>query len=102
MNKLTATQIALFLGAVSLCLILGALGFEYIGGYPPCEMCMWQRYPHYAAVVVGLIGGLLLTMNVLPQNLAKPIALLALLLVTATGLIGIYHAGVEWHFWAGP
>jgi disulfide bond formation protein DsbB len=102
MNRLSAAQVALFLGVVSAVLILGALGFQYIGGYPPCEMCMWQRYPHFGAIVVGLGGGLLLTMGALPQSLAKPVAILTLLLVAATGLIGVYHAGVEWHWWAGP
>lgn len=99
---MTATRIAILLGLVSLALILGALGFQYIGGYPPCEMCMWQRYPHFAAIVIGLIGGLLLQANVLPSSLAKPVAWLALLCVAATGVIGVYHAGVEWRWWAGP
>jgi disulfide bond formation protein DsbB len=99
---MTATRIALALGLVSLALILGALGFQYIGGYPPCEMCMWQRYPHFAAIVIGLGGGLLLQMNMLPHSLAKPVAGLAMLCVAATGAIGVYHAGVEWHWWAGP
>jgi disulfide bond formation protein DsbB len=102
MMKLSATQIALLLGAVSAALILGALAFQYIGFYPPCEMCMWQRYPHFAAIIAGLGGGLLLTFGLLPQNLARPVALLTILLVAITGLIGVYHAGVEWHFWAGP
>lgn len=97
-----STNIALMLGAVSLVLILGALGFEYIGGYPPCEMCMWQRYPHYAAIVVGLGGGLLLQSGALPANLAKPVAILTALLVAITGAIGVYHAGVEWQMWKGP
>jgi disulfide bond formation protein DsbB len=97
-----STHIAVMLGTVSLVLILGALGFEYIGGYPPCEMCMWQRYPHFAAIVVGLGGGLLLQFGALPANLAKPIAILTALLVAITGVIGIYHAGVEWKMWAGP
>jgi disulfide bond formation protein DsbB len=99
---MTATRIAIALGLVSLALILGALGFQYIGGYPPCEMCMWQRYPHFAAIAIGLIGGLLLTMNVLPPSLARPIAWLALLCVLITGCIGVYHAGVEWRWWKGP
>ena len=99
---MTASRIAVLLGLVSLALILGALGFQYIGGYPPCEMCMWQRYPHFAAIAIGLVGGLLLTMNVLPSSLAKPIAWLALLCVAVTGGIGVYHAGVEWHWWQGP
>jgi disulfide bond formation protein DsbB len=99
---MTATRIAMLLGLVSLALILGALGFQYIGGYPPCEMCMWQRYPHFAAIAIGLVGGLLLQANVLPSSLAKPVATLALLCVAATGAIGVYHAGVEWHWWNGP
>jgi disulfide bond formation protein DsbB len=102
MIRPSSPQIALLLGAISAALILGALGFQYIGGYPPCEMCMWQRYPHFAAIVAGLGGGLLLTNGALPQNLAKPIAALTALFVAATGLIGVYHAGVEWHWWAGP
>jgi disulfide bond formation protein DsbB len=102
MNRLSAAQVALLLGVVSLCLILGALGFQYIGGYPPCEMCMWQRYPHFGAIVVGLGGGWLLANGVLSQNLAKPVAVVVLLCVAVTGLIGVYHAGVEWHWWAGP
>lgn len=97
-----AERIAIALGLVSLALILGALGFQYIGGYPPCEMCMWQRYPHFAAIAVGLVGGSLLYANVLPSSLAKPIAWLTLLCVAITGAMGVYHAGVEWRWWAGP
>jgi disulfide bond formation protein DsbB len=95
-------NIAMMLGAVSLALILGALGFEYIGGYPPCEMCMWQRYPHFAAIVVGLGGGMLAQSGLLPPNLVKPVAILTALLVAVTGAIGVYHAGVEWQMWKGP
>jgi disulfide bond formation protein DsbB len=99
---MTATRIALALGLVSLALILGALGFQHIGGYPPCEMCMWQRYPHFAAIAIGLGGGVLLQTKVLPAALASPVAILALLCVAASGFIGVYHAGVEWHWWKGP
>ena len=35
------------------------LGGAYIGQYffhlTPCEMCWWQRYPHFAALALGLI-----------------------------------------------
>jgi disulfide bond formation protein DsbB len=99
---MTATRIAIVLGLVSLALIMGALGFQYIGGYPPCEMCMWQRYPHFAAIAIGLIGGLFLSADVLPASLAKLVAALALLCLAITGAIGVYHAGVEWHWWKGP
>jgi SAM-dependent methyltransferase len=52
-----ALTVAISLGMVSLALILGALGFQYVGGIPPCEMCHWQRWPHIAAAILGLGGG---------------------------------------------
>lgn len=77
----------------SAALLLGAFVFQYIGGYPPCKMCYWQRWPHAAAVLMGaalLIGG--------PRLLIWAGALAA----AATSFIGAYHAGVEWKWWPGP
>ena len=34
-------------------LLAGAYGSQYIGGLPPCEMCWWQRYPHFAALALA-------------------------------------------------
>ena len=56
-QSLRADYVAIALGAVSLALIMGALGFQYLGGLVPCEMCHWQRWPHIAATIVGLLGG---------------------------------------------
>jgi disulfide bond formation protein DsbB len=94
--------IAIALGGVSLVLILGALGFQYLGGIPPCEMCHWQRWPHIAAAVSGLGGGLLLEAGLLRVDVARPLAWCTALLVASSGLLGLYHAGVEWHWWPGP
>lgn len=49
-------QIARLMGAGSAALLLGALGFQYLTHLPPCEMCHWQRWPHFAAAAIGLIG----------------------------------------------
>jgi disulfide bond formation protein DsbB len=100
--KLSAHQIAMLAGALSLALILGALGFQYIGGYPPCEMCHWQRWPHIAGAIIGLGGGLLVNAGMLDRKRALPIAILALLCLAISGGIGVFHAGVEWKFWPGP
>jgi disulfide bond formation protein DsbB len=99
MNQL---RVAWFEGAVALTLIAGALAFQYIGHYPPCEMCHWQRWPHIAAAVIGLGGAILLSIGVLPARAAFIIAVLATLGVAISGGLGIFHAGVEWHFWPGP
>jgi disulfide bond formation protein DsbB len=99
---MNATRIAQFEGAVALALILGALGFQYIGNYPPCEMCHWQRWPHIAAAIVGLGGGMLLATGVLNARFAPFVAALAILGVAISGGLGVFHAGVEWHLWPGP
>ena len=38
---LRADRVAIAVGAGGACLLLGALGFQYIGGIAPCEMCHW-------------------------------------------------------------
>ncbi len=98
----TASRVAIFTGGVGLALILGALGFQYIGGYPPCEMCHWQRWPHITAAFVGLGGGLLVEAGLIDRKLALPLALAAIVLVAISGGIGVFHAGVEWKWWPGP
>jgi len=94
--------IAHLVGTAALLLILGALGFEYFDRLPPCELCMWQRYPHAAAAVVGIGGFLLVRAGLLPERAGLGLAVLAAALVAVSGAIGVYHAGVEWHWWPGP
>lgn len=95
-----AAHVAIFAGAVALALIAGALFFQYVLHYPPCEICHWQRWPHIAAAVIGLAGGLALRNA--NSSLTLPLAVLTILLVAASGAIGVYHAGVEWQWWPGP
>ncbi len=100
--NISAEKLALALGAVSAALILAVLGFQYLGGILPCEMCQWQRWPHFAAAAVGLGGGALLLTGAVPKRAAPWIAGAAALLIAVSGAIGVYHAGVEWKLWAGP
>ena len=79
--------------AGSAALLLGALGFQYIGDMPPCKMCYWQRYPHVAAVGIGLLA------LMIPGAILPYLGALALLV---TAGIGIFHAGVEQGIWEGP
>ncbi len=90
---MTRSVLIAIAAAGSAALFLGALAFQYIGGLPPCAMCYWQRYPHIAAVVIG-IAALTLPGRALP--------LLGALAATVTAGIGIFHAGVEKGYWEGP
>ncbi len=87
----TTTGLAL---AGSAALLLGAYAFQYVGGLAPCEMCLWQRIPHWSLIAVaGFALVLRQTRNVLP-------VLGIIMLVSAA--LGLYHAGVEYHWWLGP
>ena len=74
-------------------LLGGAYLSEYAFGLVPCEMCWWQRYAHFAAL------GLALASTVAgPRRLWIALAGLAILVA---GLIGGFHAGVEYGWWEG-
>jgi disulfide bond formation protein DsbB len=83
----------LLAGLGSAGLLAGALAFQYIGGLPPCALCIWQRWPHLAAVVIAAAA------LALPGRLLPAAGAAAAL---ATAGIGAYHSGVEWGWWPGP
>jgi disulfide bond formation protein DsbB len=56
-------------------------------------MCWWQRWPHFAAVALAIISFV-----AAPRRLWIALAGFAIL---ASGLIGGYHAGVEYGWWEG-
>ena len=88
-----ARLVALLLPAL---LLAGAWAFQLIGGLAPCEMCHWQRWPHYGAVVLAVLA------YVVPQR-GSQLALVAgaAVMIALSGALGVYHAGVEYHWWAG-
>ncbi|MDP5103504.1 MAG: disulfide bond formation protein B [Erythrobacter sp.] len=75
----------------------GLLGGAYIAQYGfgllPCEMCWWQRYPHFAALGIGAMAFFLK-----PAQVWTALAGLAIL---TSGLIGGFHAGIEYGWWEG-
>ena len=72
-------------------LLAGAYGSQYLGGLHPCEMCYWQRWPHFAALALGLVSH---AMVKLPDR-GRSLVWLAALAILASGAIAVYHAGVE-------
>ena len=89
---MTRQRLILIAGFGSAALLLGAWGFQALG-YAPCKMCLWQRWPHGAAFLTALLT-LVVSLRVLP--------LLGALAAATTGVIGVYHTGVEKHWWPGP
>jgi disulfide bond formation protein DsbB len=86
--------------AACLAVILGAYGFQYIGGLLPCKLCYWQRYAYYTAIPLAALSLLLAaTRGMAAARL--PLVLTGLALLAGMGIAG-YHAGVEYHWWPGP
>ena len=85
--------------AGSAALLLGAFGFQHLGGMAPCKMCLWQRWPHAAAIVIGALA-VLVPGTMLP--LLTLMAVLGMLAALTTAGIGVYHTGVERGWWEGP
>lgn len=92
------TGAALLLFAIAV--ILAALGFEYIGGYAPCPLCLQQRYAYYAGI--PLLFGALVMLSADRARLAALLFALVALGFLANAALGVYHAGAEWKFWPGP
>ena len=77
-------------------LLGGALISQYGFGLYPCEMCMWQRWPHLAAIILALPA---LMLGLKP--LSRLLVFAAALAILVSGLIGGFHAGVEYDWWEG-
>jgi disulfide bond formation protein DsbB len=93
-GRLDQLRSARLLALVAPAVLLGGAYISQYGfGLFPCEMCWWQRYAHFAALAFALLA------FALPRQRA-PIVLAAVA-IFASGLIGGYHAGVEYHWWEG-
>ncbi|MGH7040384.1 MAG: disulfide bond formation protein B [Stellaceae bacterium] len=78
--------------------VLGAVfAAQYLGGLMPCELCLAERRPWEAALVIALIAALFGRRPVLPWAAG----LLALAFAVSSAL-AFYHVGVEQHWFAGP
>jgi disulfide bond formation protein DsbB len=86
------------LGAIAVIMI--ALAFEYLGGYPACPLCLQQRYAYYLA-----IPALFVALSLLAAENTRTAGLVFLavgIVFLANAGLGAYHAGIEWGYWQGP
>ncbi len=88
----TARWLALL---IPLALLGGAYLSQYAFGLYPCEMCWWQRWPHFAALALSLPS------FAIRGGGSRALVLLAAIAILISGLIGGFHAGVEYGWWDG-
>lgn len=98
LKHMTPQRAAFIIFAVTTATLLGAWVFEYYG-YAPCELCLKQRWPYYAAIPLSVALALRGGYN--PSLARNGLYVLALIML-GSAVFGAYHAGVEWKWWEGP
>ena len=94
MESAVAARLARVLALLTPAVLLGGAYLSQYGfGLYPCEMCWWQRYAHFVALALALAAW------ARPQ--AVVLTALAAAAIAVAGLIGGFHAGVEYGWWQG-
>jgi disulfide bond formation protein DsbB len=92
--------ISAILFSIAFATILTAHIFEHYGGYAPCPLCLQERYAYYFAVPATLVGFFAARAESFTLTRLLLVLIAAAFLVNA--VVGVYHAGVEWKWWASP
>jgi len=90
---LDPARASLLLALASAAILLAAHALQYLGGLPPCPLCIWQRWPYVALIALGLVGWRWQSRAVL--------GVATLVLLGGAGLAA-YHVGIEQGWWALP
>jgi disulfide bond formation protein DsbB len=98
-EPIAVAAIAVALGGMAT--ILGAWFFEYALKYEPCPLCLEQRIAYYVAIPLAVVVAAAALARLPRKFLVGGLAIIAVAMLWNAGL-GIYHAGVEWKWWAGP
>ena len=94
---LTMRNFAGFALLASAAVLGGALVSQYWGGLVPCELCLLERWPWRAAIVIALVA------RFVGRRPAQPwTALLLAVVYLVSAALAFYHVGVEQHWFAGP
>ena len=96
-----AAAAALAVFVLSSVTLAGTWYFQLVVGLVPCPLCLDQRIAYDVVIPLSLVLGIAALLRAPPKLLAVGFVVI---IVAALGnaVLGGYHAGVEWHLWAGP
>jgi disulfide bond formation protein DsbB len=96
-----AVAAALAIFAVSAATLAGAWYFQLAVGLPPCPLCLEERIPYHIIIPLSLLLAIAAAARGPAKLVTVGFAAVAIAALVNVAL-GTYHAGVEWHWWAGP
>ena len=88
-----AAPLLVILGSVSL--LGGAFAFEIFADLKPCTLCIWQRWPHAIAIILGILA------LGAPGGARILLLVMAAIAVWSSAAIAGFHVGVEQQWWPG-
>jgi disulfide bond formation protein DsbB len=98
-NPAAAAALAVFV--IALATLCGAWFFQYVIGLPPCPLCLEERIPYHVVIPLSLLMAIAALVRA-PAKLLTVGFIAIIIAVLCNVVLGTYHAGVEWHWWAGP
>ncbi len=91
-NIFKLKNIYLFIGILSILILIGAIYIEFVFGAKPCKLCIYQRYPYIIAIFLSFFGYI---------NSNNKILLYIIIINFIISLIlSIYHTGIENNFFS--
>jgi disulfide bond formation protein DsbB len=96
-----AAAAALAIFVVSAGTLAGAWYFQLVVGLPPCPLCLEERIAYHIVIPLSLLMAIAALVRA-PQKLLMVGFVAIIIAVACNAVLGAYHAGVEWHWWAGP
>ena len=91
MFNLSKKNLLLAIFLISLVALISAYFIEYILGYQPCNLCLYERIPYFLAILILLI-------NYKYNKLEKYIIILLALNFFIATILSLYHLGIEQGF----
>jgi disulfide bond formation protein DsbB len=96
-----AAAAALAIFVISAATLAGAWYFQLVVGLPPCPLCLEERIPYHVIIPLSLLLAIAAAVRAPAKLLTVGFVAVAIAALCNVAL-GTYHAGVEWHWWAGP
>ena len=91
MFNISKKNLFIIILSISLIALISAYFIEYILGYQPCSLCLYERVPYFLAIFVILI-------NYKYDKLEKYLIILLVIIFFIATMLSLYHLGIEQGF----
>ena len=88
MINLRKKKLFLTIFLISFIALISAYFIEYVLGYQPCNLCLYERVPYFLAILILLV-------NFKYNKLEKHFIFFLIIIFFIATLLSLYHLGIE-------